>query len=350
MWVLLQLLDKTREIKMIKLSKFLIIFLMGLLVFDLSLEARGGGGRGGGGGRQMSRSSPNFSRTPSMSRAASNRSDFQRASSQFSSNRPLPSQQTRQFLQNSNVRNAASNRVNPQALSQRAQQLQSLNPQRQLNRQTANNLRNQLARNNPGYNRLFTDSFFNGRNYNPSYYRNGVNWWRGAAWSSLAGSLGWGWGAPLYYDESGNSQEVTPDDQSDSSNITTGYTDSNYPQTSTSYTPAQTSSEWIPLGVFAVGKTAAQAAYSNMFLQLAMNKQGEIKGTYFNSGTNAVYELEGSVDKDTQQAAWMKAENASANSPIMVTGLYNLTQDVVPVQIFFNQNNQQSWSLVRLSQ
>ena len=67
--------------------------------------------------------------------------------------------------------------------------------------------------------------------------------------------------------------------------------------------PAQESeTEWLPLGVFAISKD--QATDSNMVLQLAVEKDGVIAGTYYNTTTDVVRPVRGMVDKKTQRAAW----------------------------------------------
>jgi hypothetical protein len=137
----------------------------------------------------------------------------------------------------------------------------------------------------------------------------------------------------VYYDSSGGESELTPDVYS--------------------YTPVQpTSSEqgddWMSLGVFAAGKDAESAGYTNLFFELALNRNGDIAGTFFNSGADQTYLLEGDVDQSTQEAAWT-LDNV-AGSPIMSTGLYNLTQDVAPLRVRFSNGEEQYWTLVRLQQ
>lgn len=109
-------------------------------------------------------------------------------------------------------------------------------------------------------------------------------------------------------------------------------------------TPPQ--EEWMPLGVFAAGETYTEAAYSSMFVQLALNKSGQIAGTYYNTATNEVHDLDGEVNEYTQEAVWKVSDNP--NSPTMITGLYNLTQDVAIVQVLFTNGRNQNWTLVRI--
>lgn len=92
----------------------------------------------------------------------------------------------------------------------------------------------------------------------------------------------------------------------------------------------------------------SQAAVSNLFIQLALSKQGELEGTYFNAGRDQTLPLEGYVDPQTQEAAWKISD--TEGSPVITTGLYNLTQDVALVQVNFGDHETQSWTLIRITQ
>ena len=60
--------------------------------------------------------------------------------------------------------------------------------------------------------------------------------------------------------------------------------------------------EWMPLGVYATGpKDAAQA---HVYQQLAVSKQGELKGNYYDSITDATQPVSGSIDRETRKATW----------------------------------------------
>ena len=58
---------------------------------------------------------------------------------------------------------------------------------------------------------------------------------------------------------------------------------------------APANSDWLPLGVFALTKTDADK--SDVSIQLAVNKQGVIRGNYTDTVTNKTQVLHGSVDK-----------------------------------------------------
>ena len=103
----------------------------------------------------------------------------------------------------------------------------------------------------------------------------------------------------------------------------------------------------MPLGVFAAGKTPREASFTSMFVQLDLAKDGTISGTYYNTATNEVHSISGSINKATQEAVWRVTD--IANSPTMITGLYNLTQDAAIVEVHFPNGKIQSWTLVRLN-
>jgi len=116
----------------------------------------------------------------------------------------------------------------------------------------------------------------------------------------------------------------------------------------TSSPPAQTSeTEWLPLGVFAV--TRAQATDSNALLQLAVDKNGVIAGTYYNTTTDIVRPVRGMVDKKTQRAAWTFSDGKNTDI-IMETGLFNLTQDQTEALVHFGKEKTQQWLMIRLDQ
>lgn len=109
-----------------------------------------------------------------------------------------------------------------------------------------------------------------------------------------------------------------------------------------------TTEEWLPLGVFAVANNASAASYTNRFLQLAVNRKGEIAGVLYNSTTDAAQDLTGMVDPKSQQVYWSMANKS--DSPIASTGLYNLTEDQTPINVHFIDGSDQTWTLVRLKQ
>ena len=108
---------------------------------------------------------------------------------------------------------------------------------------------------------------------------------------------------------------------------------------------AQASSEetWLPLGVFAIAPGADTS--SNSTLQLALNKSGVLRGSYYDAETDRTDAVYGSVDKDTQRAAWTVGDNTT---PVYEAGIANLTKDQTTMIVHFSATNSQQMTLVRL--
>ena len=80
-------------------------------------------------------------------------------------------------------------------------------------------------------------------------------------------------------------------------------------------------------------------------LQLAVNKDGVIRGNFQDNLTDKVIPVVGSVDKKTQRVAFQPEGN---DSIVVETGLYNLTNDEVPVLVHFGPDRQELRTLIRL--
>jgi hypothetical protein len=110
---------------------------------------------------------------------------------------------------------------------------------------------------------------------------------------------------------------------------------------------AQQQDDWMPLGVFAL--TSEETGDSQAVLQLAVNKQGIIAGTYFNEATQASRPVQGSMDVNTQRVAMGFADNKNTDK-ILETSINNLTQDEAPALLHFGADQSQPMLLVRLKQ
>ena len=105
------------------------------------------------------------------------------------------------------------------------------------------------------------------------------------------------------------------------------------------------SDEWLPLGVFAVAQEGEGSAVPTMFMQLAVRKDGVIAGTYQNKETGETASLEGMIDEDSQRAAWTFA---GKTSPIVETGIQNLTMNETQVLVHFDGGETKTYLLVRV--
>jgi hypothetical protein len=102
--------------------------------------------------------------------------------------------------------------------------------------------------------------------------------------------------------------------------------------------------DWLPLGVFAVVAEPTQTQ-ADKVVQLAVNKEGVIRGNLQDALTDKVVPVSGAIDKQSQRVA-MKIEGI--DNVVVETGLYNLTNDEVPVLVHFGPDRQESRTLMRL--
>lgn len=219
-------------------------------------------------------------------------------------------------------------------------------------KEIANNIRQNINEHYPNRNNWFNERFWDNHHYHGYYdYHYSYNWWGFPTWVGVAAWLGWASGVyPIYYGY-GYGYPVRGYTTAYSSGAAPAFT---YPEVSqqidASVGTAQSTpaADWMPLGVFALAREGAQASTPSMYLQLALNKQGVIAGTYYNSSTDKTYPIEGLVNKDTRQAAWKMADSSS--SPIASAGIYNLTENESPVRIHFPDGSSQDWLLVRLNE
>jgi hypothetical protein len=385
------------KLRTVALISLLLIFVM--TIFDVEARGgrggggRGGGGKGGGGRSSVSRgggsrggasrsgskgsrgsnikkgnnkASRSYSRAPTMSRSQASRnrpsqlpSKGERPSVKPGQGGNRPSQGVRPgqgrpgqggIRNNSRdnakrfLRDARGNKFDRGTLDQRKKDFQANRGERdRRERSDSRHARDRIKDNWHGYNNWFNRDFFDHHHYHPYYWNSNVNWWRAATWGGLAGWLSWGWNYPVYYENGYYPIEVTSVSYAQPETYVV-----NPPAVNgaPSVASADVEGDWYPLGVFAVGKNAQLAANSFMFVQLAINKNGDIAGTYYNAATDQNHEIVGSVDKDTQQAAWELADNP--NSPVMSTGLYNLTREMTEVAVDFPDGEDQTWTYVRI--
>lgn len=102
--------------------------------------------------------------------------------------------------------------------------------------------------------------------------------------------------------------------------------------------------EWLPLGVFAIISEADQTN-TDKVIQLAINREGVVRGNYQDMLTEQVIPVSGSVDKESKRVA-LKFENN--DSLIVEIGMYNLTNDEVPALVHFDASRREPRTLIRL--
>lgn len=181
------------------------------------------------------------------------------------------------------------------------------------------------------------------------YGRYWTNPYRWATWGAVAAWFPWGWSQPTSYSYGDNiyveGDTVYYENQPIASQQEYGEQAFAIAD-GADQLPATDDTEWMTLGVFAMTQDGqASGPTPNLYLQLAVSKEGLIAGTYYNSGTDQSQEVQGVVDQKTQRTAWTVG---SDDWPVMETGISNLTEDEAPALIHFADGQTQQWLLVRL--
>ena len=101
--------------------------------------------------------------------------------------------------------------------------------------------------------------------------------------------------------------------------------------------------EWQSLGVFAMVQGDEKEA--NNIFQIALDKDGVIRGNFYNALTDTTVPIYGSVDKRTQRAAWIVGGKKEI---VYETGVGNLAEPESPMLVHFGKDRTQQWTLVRL--
>jgi hypothetical protein len=167
-------------------------------------------------------------------------------------------------------------------------------------------------------------------------------WWAGAAWGSIGSYCGcsdqpysYAYGETITY----NDGTVYYGDQPVAS------AEQYYDQANQLAAEGQQASdeEWLPLGVFGVVRQREDAV--EKVVQIAVNKDGVIRGNYHDLLADKVTPILGSVNRENQRVAMKLEGNAKL---VFETGLYNLTSDEVPLMVHFGPDVHEPRTLIRL--
>lgn len=171
--------------------------------------------------------------------------------------------------------------------------------------------------------------------------------WNAATWNSAGAWCGYQNASPVYYDYGNN---ITYQDGNVYVNgQNNGSAADYYNQASTlATTGAQAEApndgeNWLPLGVFAATKSGE--TNSHVTVQLAVNKEGIVRGNYTDTDAETTQHIQGSVDKQTQKVAFTIGDDTDK---VVETGLYNLTKDESPALVHLGPDNTEKWLLVRI--
>ena len=103
--------------------------------------------------------------------------------------------------------------------------------------------------------------------------------------------------------------------------------------------------EWAPIGTFAILKDPTLTD-SSTIIQLATNKSGLIAGNIIDMKTDKMIPVYGAVDSETQRVAL----RVDGREEIVECGLWNLTQDTLPVLLHVDTEKTEERTFVRLTE
>lgn len=181
-------------------------------------------------------------------------------------------------------------------------------------------------------------------------------WWTVPTYVTCVNWFNWSappqaWAQPVYYDY-GQGGNVVYNDNSVTINGDQIATSAEFAESAadlaTVAPPASEEeamkAEWLALGTFTVS-AGEKDVDPTRIVQLAVNKEGIVSGTLYNTETDETQSVQGRVDKETQRVAIRVGENENL---VLETGLYNLTQNEAPALVHFGPEKTENWLLVRL--
>ena len=172
--------------------------------------------------------------------------------------------------------------------------------------------------------------------------------WQPSTWGAVAGLCGYGNVTPVSYDYGVN---VTAQNGIVAVNGQSVGTTAEFSQQAADLAAAGAKAEaaandkWLPLGVFAMVRDEHQQP--QFILQLAINRQGVLRGNYTDEISDNTMAIHGAADRATQRAAWTIGNNNQQT--VMEAGLEDLTESEAPALIHKNGKTDH-WILVRLEQ
>jgi hypothetical protein len=169
--------------------------------------------------------------------------------------------------------------------------------------------------------------------------------WRGATWGGCSSYCGYP-SEPAYYDYGSN---VVMEDDGIYIDGQLSVSEEQYVEQATAIADtgreakASKDEDWMPLGVFAMAQGDEKT--SNHIFQLAINKEGVIRGNYYDAVQDTTSPVYGSVDSKTQRAAWTVGDR---KLPIYEAGIANLTKDETTMLVHYSKDRSQQFSFIRI--
>jgi hypothetical protein len=103
--------------------------------------------------------------------------------------------------------------------------------------------------------------------------------------------------------------------------------------------------EWQPLGVF--GLISGDEPQAQHIFQLAVDRNGIVRGNYYDAVIDNSVPVYGSVDRTTQRVAWSAGDKKTV---VFETGLNNLMQEHTTVLVHYGNERTVEMGLVRLNE
>ena len=101
--------------------------------------------------------------------------------------------------------------------------------------------------------------------------------------------------------------------------------------------------QWRPLGVFALARS--EETNPSTFMSLAIDKDGLLRGTYYDAVSDSTMNITGKVDKKSQRAAWTIGDK---KTPVYEAGISNLTQQQTTILVHRDGGKVEQMLLVRV--
>lgn len=183
---------------------------------------------------------------------------------------------------------------------------------------------------------------------------NVANWGTTAAWLGLGAAAVPEWGGygptdTTVYDTDNESLNVTVPETEAAQNLSTEAL--NEQTAAAQALAAQGATEpagdekFLPLGVFTLAPEDQTEA--SALVQLAVSKDGLLRGTYYDLLTDADQPIQGAIDKRTQRAAFTLG---SQGKIAFQTALGVLTEPSGPISVHYENGQTRQWVLARYQQ
>jgi len=178
-------------------------------------------------------------------------------------------------------------------------------------------------------------------------YVTGYSFWRPPVWATTAAFIGlatppvvYDYGSTVVYQD--NAVYVNGDQVATAADYAAQA--DQIADTGRQAKPAE-NDEWQPLGVFGLIQEDEKTA--QRIFQIAVNKDGIVRGNYYDTVADNTLPVVGSVDKKTQRVAWSIGDKKDI---VFETGLSNFTKEESTVLVHYGKDSTQQMILVRLEE